>query len=194
MDLSEKPPLKRKSRDLKKKIKTIYNVSQITQTVVVPFTSIGSNLKEILEKHISVMIEGKCINEGFVKRDSVRIITYSSGSIKASNVSFNVVFNCEICFPVAGMLVNCISKSITKVGICAESADETPSPFILFIARDHYYSNAIFNSIKEKQQFTARVIEQRFELNDKYVSIIGEIVPKRETHDINKKQILHIES
>ncbi len=78
------------------------------------------------------------------------------------------------------MLFNCLAKNITKAGIRAESADEMPSPFVLFVARDHYYSNDYFNSIEENEKFVGKVIAQRFELNDKYVSIIAEIVmPKR---------------
>jgi hypothetical protein len=34
----------------------------------------------------------------------------------------------------------------------------------------------LFHSIKEDDKFVAKVIAQRFELNDKYISIIGEIV------------------
>jgi len=75
------------------------------------------------------------------------------------------------------MNLNCIAKNITKAGIRAESEDEQPSPFILFIARDHYYGSDYFNSVEENEKFVARVIAQRFELNDKYVSIIAELVP-----------------
>jgi hypothetical protein len=78
------------------------------------------------------------------------------------------------------MLFNCVAKNITKAGIRAESADEIPSPFVLFVARDHYYASDYFNSIEENEKFTAKVIAQRFELNDKYVSIIAELVtPKK---------------
>jgi hypothetical protein len=78
------------------------------------------------------------------------------------------------------MLLNCVAKNITKAGIRAESAEETPSPFVLFIAKDHYYSSDYFNTIEENENFVARVIAQRFELNDKYVSVIAEPVPPKE--------------
>jgi hypothetical protein len=42
--------------------------------------------------------------------------------------------------------------------------------------RDHHYTNAYFSTIQEEGKFVARVIGQRFELNDKYVSIIAELV------------------
>ena len=75
------------------------------------------------------------------------------------------------------MNLNCIAKNITKAGIRAESSDEQPSPYVLFVARDHYYASEYFNGIEENEKFVARVIAQRFELNDKYVSVIAELVP-----------------
>ena len=71
------------------------------------------------------------------------------------------------------MLINCLAKNITKAGIRAESADAIPSPVVVFIARDHHYNNAQFASIQVDEKFMVRVIGQRFELNDKYVSVIG---------------------
>lgn len=161
----------------KRDIKNVFTLCEITKTIMLPINSIGKSLHITIETTISKMIGGKCIVEGYVKPNSVKVVTHSSGTIKGQNVIFDVVFLCEVCYPVAGMLLNCIAKNITKAGIRAESSDESPSPFVLFIARDHYYSNDYFNSLQENEKFVARVIAQRFELNDKYVSVIGEIVP-----------------
>lgn len=169
-----------KSKNKQKETKNVYSLSQITQTIMLPINAIGKDLHQTIERTIGSIVEGKCIVEGFVKTGSVRVITYSSGVIKANNVVFDVVFECSVCFPVAGMLLNCVAKNITKAGVRAESSEETPSPFVLFVARDHYYSSDYFNSIEEKEKFVARVIAQRFELNDKYVSIIAELVPQKE--------------
>ena len=160
-----------------REIKTVYSPCQITKSIILPMTAIGKNLQQTLEQTVAKMVGGKCIVEGYVRPGSVKVITYSSGIIKGEKILFEVVFNCEVCYPVSGMNLNCIAKNITKAGIRAESADEEPSPFILFIARDHFYASDYFNSIEENEKFIARVIAQRFELNDKYVSIIGELVP-----------------
>jgi hypothetical protein len=86
------------------------------------------------------------------------------------------------------MLVSCIAKNITKAGIRAESASDVPSPVVVFIAKDHHYNVAHFNDVKEGDKINVRVIGQRFELNDKYVSIIGELVKEKEfIHTENKK-------
>ena len=158
----------------------VYSPCQITKNIVLPITAIGKNLLQTLENTITKMVGGKCIVEGYVKPGSIRVITFSSGIVKGENIIFDVVFNCDVCFPVAGMNLNCIAKNITKAGIRAESADEQPSPFVLFVARDHYYSSDYFNSIEENEKFIATVIAQRFELNDKYVSVIAQLVPPKE--------------
>ena len=169
-----------------REIKSVYSPCQITKSIKIPITSIGKNLMQTLENVISGMVGGKCIVEGYVKPKSIRVITFSSGLIKGDDVLFDVVFNCEVCYPVAGMIMNCVAKNITKAGISAESIDEQPSPFILFIARDHYYASDYFNSIEEGDKFTARVIAQRFELNDKYVSIIAELINPQPNKKENK--------
>lgn len=163
-----------------KDTKGVYSPCQITKNIVLPILAVGKNLLQTLENTITKMVGGKCIVEGYVKPESIRVITFSSGIVKGENIVFNVVFNCEVCFPVAGMNLNCIAKNITKAGIRAESADEQPSPFVLFVARDHYYASEYFNSIEENENFIATVIAQRFELNDKYVSVIASLTLPKE--------------
>jgi DNA-directed RNA polymerase subunit E'/Rpb7 len=161
------------------KINSIYSRCLITRNIILPMTSVGKNIKETIEKNIVFLFEGKCVVEGFVKIGSIKVITYSSGLIHGTNVSFEVVFECEICCPVEGMLISCVAKNITKAGIRAETADESPSPVVVFIARDHHYSVSNFANVQEGDKFVARVIGQRFELNDKYVSIMGELVVEK---------------
>jgi hypothetical protein len=168
----------------------VYSPCQITKNIVLPITAIGKNLVQTLETTIAKMVGGKCTVEGYVKPGSIRVITFSSGIVKSENIIFDVVFNCEVCFPVAGMNLNCIAKNITKAGIRAESADEQPSPFVLFIARDHYYASEYFNSIEENEKFIATVIAQRFELNDKYVSVIAQLVPPKEGRERAKPKLI----
>ena len=174
-----------------KETKGVYSPCQITKNIILPITAIGKNLIQTLENTITKMVGGKCIVEGYVKPASIKVITFSSGVVKGENVLFDVVFNCEVCYPVSGMNLNCIAKNITKAGIRAESSDEQSIPFVLFISRDHYYASDYFNSIEENDKFIARVIAQRFELNDKYVSVIAELVPPlregREGREGNKE-------
>ena len=163
----------------KKKDKTtsMFSRSLLSREATIPMSNIGDNLMNTLEQFIAFHFEDKCVIEGFVKAGSTEIITFSSGEVIRGNmIKFNIVFECEICFPVEGMLISCVAQNITKAGIKAASAVETPSPIVVFVARDHNYNNTAFSNVKLDEIFTVRVIGQRFELNDKYISIIGEVV------------------
>ena len=165
----------------------IYTRSLITRSISLQMVNIGKNIQQTIERFIIENYEGKCVVEGFIKVGSCKIITYSSGLIKGTNIVFEVVFECRICCPVEGMLIQCIAKNITKAGIRAESSDETPSPIVVFVTRDHHYMVQHFATIEEGNKFTARVIGQRFELNDKYVSIIAELVEPKKDYTMPKE-------
>lgn len=175
---SQKPRYKRRSSQIEN---NIYMKSLLTRNILIPIKNVGKNLITTIEQYISSNYEGKCIAEGFVQNGSCKVITNSSGLVKGVNIIFQVVFECKICCPVEGMLIPCIAKNITKAGIRAESLDETPSPIIIFITRDHSYLSEYFSSIEEGANIVIRVIGQRFELNDKFISIIAELVePKKD--------------
>lgn len=160
------------------KLEDVYHHSIIHKNVFLHINNIGSNLKEIIEKQISHEIEGKCIGEGFIKPHSVSVINYSSGRITQGNrLVFDVVFECDVCLPVEGMLIECVVKNITKAGIRAEviGDDKETSPLVIFVARDHHIDNKYYNDVVEKSVIRVRVIGQRFELNDKYITIIAEL-------------------
>jgi hypothetical protein len=174
MSQSDRPKTTYKKKQTQQQ-KNLYNQLLITRTVPISINNIGNTIKETLEKAIASQIEGKCIVEGYIKPYSVEVVTFSSGLVMGSNVIFEVVIQCDVCSPVEGMHINCIAKHINKAGIRAE-INETPSPVVIFIARDHNYASPLFAEVKENDEVKVRVIGQRFELNDKYISIIAEIV------------------
>ena len=165
-----------------------FSKSIINKNISLPITLVGKNIAEIIEKYLKENYEGKCIVEGYIKPGSSKIISYSSGVVSGDTVTFIITFQCEICYPVEGMLISCVAKNITKAGIRAVSAmekDEDKSPFIVFIARDHHQMNEQFQSIQENTRFVAKVIGQRFELNDRYISIIAELTKQKTKTKIN---------
>lgn len=158
--------------------------------VSLPITYIGQNLTNNLMKFIKNSVEGKCNQNGYIKPDSVKLIKYSSGLIKADNIIFDVVYECSVCNPVEGMVIeNAFVKDITKAGIRAELNDYDKTPLIIFITRDHHYNNTYFSSIKEKDLIKIRIIGQRYELNDEFISVIGELVYKK-TNGSKKNRLI----
>lgn len=160
------------------KSSSIYNNNILNERIVVDINDIGNNLDKIIEQKIKMKFEGKCVKEGFIKSGSVKIVTYSSGEVSGNKIIFQVAFSCMVCNPVEGMtLRNCVVKNNTKAGLKAETREEV-SPVVIFVSRDHHYSNKEFSEVNEGDSITVRVIGTRFELNDKYISIIAQFLEK----------------
>lgn len=157
--------------------KSIYNQIMITRQIPIDIINIGQNLKQTLLNIISNSVEGKCIEEGYIKSKSTKILTYSSGLIKGGQVIFEVVFECLACCPVEGMHIKCRAVNITKAGIKAQIDDDSGDiPVVIFLARDHHYKMDYFSTVNVDELIKVRVIGQRFELNDEYISIIAELM------------------
>ena len=170
---------------------SLYIKNIISKKLSVPIKYVGTNIVEILEQILVNNFEGKCCIEGYVKRGSVKIITFSSGNIAGNCVIFTVVFEYLVCNPPQGMRISCAVSNITNAGILAHIDDGEYSPLNIFIARDHHYNIPYFSELKEKDIIMIRVVGQRFELNDPFVSVIGELELKqeRESHSSIRHQV-----
>ena len=159
-------------------INKIYTKRLLDEIVYLKFNTISNSDYYSHILNILKIKEGKCIEEGYIKVESIKIITLSMPNIISDKLKFNVVYECLVAIPSNNMTLQCNVKNITKVGIRAE-LDINPTPYIIFLARDHHFNNPIFNNIKEDDEININVIAFRFELNDTFISIIAELLNKK---------------
>jgi DNA-directed RNA polymerase subunit E'/Rpb7 len=158
------------------KIYEPYIVSVLETRIFLSITEVGDGLKKNLEDMVSYRNEGKCIPQGYIKPGSVKIMTFSAGKVNGDRIEYKVVYQCEVCFPVEGMLIECTCKTVTKAGIHAEVADSNGNvPLVVFVARDHHINHSLFESAEEKARMVVKVVGARFELNDANICVIGSL-------------------
>ncbi len=153
----------------------IYSTILLTRKIRVPFRIIGRNIKDTLEHILSKIVEGKCMAEGFIRPGSVKLLTYSSGYLYGKHAIFDIVYECQSCSLVEGMVFSCVVKNISLAGVRAV-LNEPKTPIIAFIARDHHYDRPEFTRLQEEETIKVRVIGQRFEIGDDAISVIAELV------------------
>jgi hypothetical protein len=152
----------------------LYINSLIYEKIEVPFIRIGNNMNQYFKKYSERMIEGKCRKEGFIRPQSTNVISSSTGLLRSDSVIYDVIYSVDVCFPYENMEVMCKIKNITKIGIRG-IINEMNNPIVLFISREHN-ANKHFEDYEEGQMIKVKVIGNRFELNDEYISVIGEII------------------
>ena len=169
-----------------KKNTGIYMLNILTRKVKLHFHSIGSNIQEHIKIKLISNLEGRCSKEGYIKKNSVRVLSYSAGVVQANYIMFDVSFECLICNPVEGQKIKCIIDNITKAGIKANYYKLEERPIVVFITRDHWYNDQtnIFKTAKENDEILVKVVGSRFQLNDNSISILAEPVKQ---HKRNKE-------
>ena len=150
--------------------------------------NMGGNIEEVLSNEIA-SLEGKCLEEGYLKRGSTKVVRYSCGVLKGANIVIQVIFQGKIANPVKGQTFTCVVENNTRAGIKGR-LDAAENPFIVFLAKDHH-TMPEFSDIQENEKVKVVILGQRFEINDPKISIIAVLdelykpespyVPKEET-------------
>jgi DNA-directed RNA polymerase subunit E'/Rpb7 len=154
-----------------------FSTSLLNYKAFLSFNEVGNNIQTNLQKKIEYQVEGRCIAEGLVVPNSISIISYSAGKVNNQYIEFDVVYKCNICLPVEGMIIECIVKTITKAGIHAEYIYNNKSLVTVFITRDDNYENKTFSKITNSgTKINAMVTGVIFELNDTTISVTAELM------------------
>ena len=171
----------------------IYSKSILTKKVDLLLSEVGKHLEENLVSKLKSNYEGICNIDGYIKPDSIKLLTYSSGLVQANTIIFEVAFECELCAPTENSIVKAVVKNITKAGIRAEIINENdPTPLVIFITRDYNFKDT---DVEVGDSIFTRIIGTRYELNDKYISVIAELEEEQDelgeqgkSHEMSKKE------
>ena len=149
----------------------LYHTSLLSRCLLVPISSMGSNIDEVLKDQLT-QVEGQCLEEGYIKNGSIKLVRYSSGVLKGGFVSIQVVFECDVSNPVPGQSFTCVVEHNTRAGIKGR-LDSSEKPFVVFLARDHHHHIPNFSEIKENEKIKVTVLGQRYEIHDPTISVIA---------------------
>jgi DNA-directed RNA polymerase subunit E'/Rpb7 len=156
----------------------IYIDSLITRKVKIPMSECGKNISDILNHYLQPL-EGKCIAEGYLKKNTIKIINYDSGKLYHHYIQFEVVFECKLALPTVNQQLVCEVESNTIAGLQCKLHMEDESPFVVFLAKDHHMDNPEFFSCDVGSIIHVSVIGQRYSVNDSNISVIAKLLYKQ---------------
>jgi len=143
----------------------------LSRDVRLPMNQVGGDVAALILSCLK-KYEGRCIEEGYLKLGSVRIINHSCGMLEHTNVIISVSFECQLINPLIGHTMVCLVESNTKAGIKGR-LHAKESPFVIFLARDHHHTHETFSTYKEGDKINVKIIGKRYEINDPKISIIA---------------------
>lgn len=168
---------------------TPYFILPIKKEVSILPSQLNRNMEESLLKNIKKKIEGKCINEGYVRKNSLIIIdrtmAYKKGEHFNGQMTCLLHCICDICFPPQGERFICEVKTINKMGLLAVNG-----PINVYVTRQQEQNEDFFNQgIEPNMEIEIEVIKSKCTPGDDKIIVLGAI--KNIIDDTQLNQLPH---
>jgi DNA-directed RNA polymerase subunit E'/Rpb7 len=173
-------------------INNIYFNCVLNKKIVIQPKFLNENLDEYIYQYLKKNVEGKCLHEGYVKHESIKIIKKSIGSISGNrftgDITYNIIFTADLCNPVIGNIIECKVKFINKLGILANN-----DPIKVIVGKQFHINDNEMNKINENDIIKVQVIAKKFNLNEKEIRVVAKLYSEHQDEAINilpKKEII----
>jgi DNA-directed RNA polymerase subunit E'/Rpb7 len=163
----------------------IYFHTVLTKKLLIESKYLDENIDEYINKLLRNKIEGKCVDEGYIKPDTIKIIKKSAGILLGSrftgDITYKVAYTAEICNPVIGNIIECKVRFVNKLGLLGNNG-----PITIIVGKQFHDSEDDINNIKDGDTVKVEVIAKKFYLNDTEIKIIAKLWSENDKKDIKK--------
>ena len=136
--------------------------------------SLTVNIDTFVLESLKHLYEGVCNKHGYVDTDSITLIKRSVptqyGSQLNGNIKYYIVYKAKICCPVNSNVIKCTIDKINKLGILCIT-----HPMNIIVAKDFHKNTDSFKKLKEGDDIEIKIIDKRFNLNDKIIQVIAKL-------------------
>jgi ribA/ribD-fused uncharacterized protein len=168
-------------------------------TIAIKPEELSNSITDILKMKLTREIEGICVNDGYIKKNSIKIISKSMGKLLIStfegDIVYTIKYSAQICNPPINSIIMAKVKSINKMGVIAESSQDDETPLNILLAVQHHIErleseagvsekiNEDFKRLQENDVIYVKIAGKRFEYGDSQISVIGKLVDKPDDID-----------
>ena len=157
----------------------IYTEIIINKSVIITPNKLNKQLDDNIISQLKNDVENKCLEDGFIIEDNIKILKRSVGFLIRSkfngNMKYNILFSTLVCNPQKNAIIDCKIKNINKLGILA-----VIGPLVIIIPNELSDIKHKFKNLKIDDVIKIVVLDKKFKLNDKNISIVGKIYNKNE--------------
>ena len=165
----------------------IYSTILINKPIILESKNIKKNINSKLLSMFKTQYEGKCLNEGYLKEDSSKLLTRTVGSVVKNSFSgalrFECVFEVQICNPFPQQRIKCKISKTNELGLMC-----IHEPLQIIIPKTLHNNKALFNELGVGDEVEVIVIVKKYNLYDKTIYVTGKLSNDPEKK-VNKKEV-----
>lgn len=147
----------------------------------------NKNLNDILYDALNSSIGGKCLTTGYVKPNSLKIISKSFGLVATEKFDGSIIyvinFEADICNPKAGQEIECIVEDNIQSFVVAYINDGSEnenhnggikkSPIHIYMAKHNHQGDETFIKLQKGDNIKIIVLNSNYEYNDSQIYVLG---------------------
>ena len=150
----------------------LYNKNLLSKKLSVGCDELSEDITELLKSKLIESVGNRCLKEGYVNKDTIKIVNRTIGKINPNHfngeVYYNIQYEADVCYPKKDMVVSCKIKNINQLGIMAEEDCLT-----IVVAKQYMDKTIDIGKFMIGQKINVSILGSRFDLNDKFITIIG---------------------
>lgn len=157
----------------------------LTTNLFVNASQVNKNIDDVIKNNLKEQLEGLCYEDGYIVKDSVKIISKSMGKIvvndNVSSVSYSIKYRAKVISPTEGDIIESYVSNINKMGIVSyiklsEGDSSEESPMVIMVPKD-YFDMSIHNldDINIGQKLTVLVVGSRIKYRSEKIQIIAKL-------------------
>lgn len=153
-----------------------------TKEIHVNSRDIRSTIGNAIESKLKKDMEGLCCEDGYIIKDSIKIIERSIGKVISINndskIKYNIKYSCSIITPSNGMKIDCYINSVSKMGAVAFIKYNNLSTFkespLLIIIPKNYFED--IDSIEINKKYKVEILATRLKYKSEQIHIVAKLV------------------
>ena len=168
---------------------SVYFVSHLSERVNLKPDQLDNNIPIHITRNAKKKLEGKCTRFGFIRPDSLVIVTrsvaYHKGCHFHGEMTVDIEAVADVCKPARGDRITCQVDNINRMGLRARAGD--CHELQVYVVTQHH-NNAVFfkdsNSLKINAVILIEVIGAKSKLNDDKIVVIGKLLKVYDSDDL----------
>ena len=163
------------------KVDNIFETRQLsTQITLHPSALNYSNVNEIILGKLKNKVEGKCIGDGFIKEESVVIISRSLGMMLnhdfSGSIAYEIIYSADVCNPREGQILEVIVDTLDETNTVCYYIDEETSPIEIYLFKQHYLENQNYANLKSGDKILVKILETQIEFGQDKILATAEFL------------------
>lgn len=164
-------------------VSNIFETIKLKENIYLNSSDINHNICNIILNKLRKKVEGKCIKEGFIRRNSVNVLSRSLGVMNNSNfdsgVHYVVVYSADVCNLTNGQVIEAEVENIDKSQVICYIGNSNESPIEIYMFKHHHVGNTEFANLSKNDIVKIEIACSKYDFNDTQIVAIGKYISKQ---------------